>query len=76
MKIVQKNNKQLKIQDDQLKDFLSRGFSEVDQKTGKVIIKKDAKAEELTALRKENAELKKENKELKDQLEAQAKAAH
>lgn len=69
MKIVQKNNKQLKIQDEQLTDFLNRGFVEVDQKTGKPIAKKDAKADELAALKKENAELKKENKALKEQVE-------
>ena len=73
MKIVQKGNKQLKIADERLDDMLGRGFTEVDQKSGKPIAKKDAKADELAALKKENAELKKEIKSLKEQLEALTK---
>ena len=66
MKIVQKGNKQLKIADERLDEMLSRGFAEVDQKTGKLIAKKDPKAEEIAAL-------KRENKVLKEKLEALAK---
>lgn len=66
MKIVQKGNKQLKIADERLDEMLSRGFAEVDQKTGKLIAKKDPKAEEIAAL-------KRENKALKEKLEALAK---
>ncbi|MBO4939369.1 MAG: hypothetical protein J6C98_10305 [Oscillospiraceae bacterium] len=68
MKLVQKGNKQLRIADDQLANYLARGFDEVDQKTGK-IIKKEGPADELKALKKENATLKKTNKELTEQLE-------
>ena len=74
MKIVQKGNKQLKVADERLDEMLSRGFSEVDMKTGKVIVKKDAKADEIAALKKENADLKKENKALKEQAEKLQKA--
>ena len=69
MKIVQKGNKQLRIADERLDEMLLRGFSEVDQKTGKLIAKKDPKADKIKDLEKENAELKKENKALKAELE-------
>ena len=68
MKIVQKGNKQLKIADERLDEMLSRGFAEVDQKTGKLIAKKDPKDEEIAAL-------KRENKALKEKLEALTKGA-
>lgn len=67
MKIVQKGNKQLRIADDQLLNYLARGYDELDQKTGKLIKKEPA--DELKTLRKENAALKKANKELTEQLE-------
>ena len=70
MKIVQKGNKQLKVADERLDEMLNRGFSEVDQKTGKLVAKKDVKADEIAALKKENAELKKENAELKKENKA------
>lgn len=66
MKIVQKGNKQLRIADDQLENYLAKDFCEVDQKTGKLIRKEPA--DETKALKKENAALKKENKELTEQL--------
>lgn len=82
MKIVQKGNKQLKVADERLDEMLSRGFAEVDQKTGKLLAKKDPKADKIAALEKENAELKKGNAELqkeikalKEQLEVSNKAA-
>ena len=75
MKIVQKGNKQLRIADEQLDNMLARGFSEVDQKTGKLIGKKDPNADKITSLEKENAELKKENKALKEQIAALTKSA-
>lgn len=69
MKIVQKGNKQLKIADERLDEMLSRGYSEVDQKTGKLLTKKDPEADKLATLKKENAALKEENKALKEQLD-------
>lgn len=68
MKIVQKGNKQLRVADERLDEMLRRGFVEIDQKTGKPIIK--TPKDELAALKKENAALKKENEELKKQLAA------
>lgn len=68
MKLVQKGNKQLRIADDQLASYLSKGYDEVDQKTGELIRKEPE--DELKALKKENAALKKANKELTEQLEA------
>lgn len=66
MKIVQKGNKQLRIADEQLENYLTKGYCEVDQKTGKVIKKEPA--DETKALKKEIAALKKENATLKEQL--------
>lgn len=66
MKIVQKSNRQLRIPDDQLSNYLTRGFAEIDQKTGKPILKEPV--DDLKVLKRENAALKKENKELKEQL--------
>ena len=66
MRVVQRGNKQMRIPDEHLDSFLAKGYCEVDEKTGKVILRKGSDKE--SALRKENAELKKENKELRDQL--------
>ena len=66
MKIVQKGNRQLRIADEQLQNFLSKGYVEIDRKTGKPIIKEPV--DEVKALKKENAALKKANKELTEQL--------
>lgn len=67
MKIVQKGNKQLRIADEQLQNYLAKGYLEIDQKTGKPIVKESV--DELKVLKKENAALKKANKELTEQLE-------
>lgn len=66
MKLVQKGNKQLRIADDQLENYLAKGYCEVDEKTGK-LLRKDP-VDDVKTLKKENAVLKKENKELKEQL--------
>lgn len=66
MKIVQKKNKQLRIDDARLPEFLAQGFVEIDQKTGKSVIRDSN--DELKALKRENAALKKENAALKEQL--------
>lgn len=67
MKIVQKHNKQLRIEDAQLDDFLAKGYVEVDKKTGKPIVKESV--DEAKALKKEISALKKANKELTEQVE-------
>ena len=68
MKIVQKGNRQLRIDDAQLNNYLVKGYVEIDQKTGKPIVKEPV--DEVKALKKENAALKKANKELNEKLEA------
>lgn len=68
MKLVQKGNKQLKVEDSRLPEMLNRGFAEIDQKTGKPIRKEPV--DEVKALKKENTALKKENKELAEKLAA------
>lgn len=66
MKIVQKGNKQLRVEDDRLDDMLSKGYLEIDEKTGKPIRKEPA--DNTAVLKKEIAALKKTNKELLEQL--------
>lgn len=78
MKLVQKGNRQLRIQDVQLENMLAAGYTEVDEKTGK-LLKKEPK-DALSALKKENDALKKDietlkkaNLDLAEQLEAAQK---
>ena len=68
MAVVQRGNKQLHVPDERVKAMLQNGFAEVDEKTGKVI--REAKTDDLKALKKENKELKEENKELKERIKA------
>lgn len=68
MKLVQKGNRQLRIHDDKLDAMLAAGYTEVDEKTGKLLTKKPV--DEVATLKKENAALKKENKELHEKLAA------
>lgn len=68
MKLVQKGNRQLRIQDDRLDAYLAVGFTEVDPQSGKLLKKEPV--DETKALKKENAALKKENKALTDQVAA------
>lgn len=69
MAVVQKGNKQLCVPEEKVKDMLLNGYVEVDEKTGKVL--REAKTDELKALKKENKELKDKIKA----LEADRKAA-
>ena len=68
MAVVQKGNKQLHVPDEKVKAMLQNGFAEVDEKTGKVI--REAKTDDLKALKKENKELKERIKALESDLEA------
>lgn len=68
MKLVQKGNKQLRVADDQLANYLAKGYDEIDQKTGKPIQKEPV--DDVKALKKENAALKKINRELTERIEA------
>lgn len=70
MKTVQKGNKQLRVADDRLKDMLSRGYVEIDDK-GKPVAKEPK--DDVQALKRENAALKKANKELTEKVEALTK---
>lgn len=68
MKLIQKGNKQLHLDDDRADALIATaGYVEIDEKTGKPIHadggEKDLKKENA-ALKKENAALKKKNKEL------------
>ena len=72
-KIVQKGNKQLTVSDEMLETYLSLGYVEVDEKTGKPIQKEPVSKE--AALKKENADLKRENKALREQIQALSEAA-
>lgn len=71
MKIVQKANKQLRIPDERLQEMLNRGYAEVNEKTGKPVVKEPT--DETAALKKENAALKKANKELTEKVETLTK---
>lgn len=78
MKLVQKGNRQLRIQDDRLDAMLAAGFVEVDQKTGKLLKKEPVDEtkklkKEVEELKKENTELKKEISQLKEHLQAATK---
>lgn len=72
-KIVQKGNKQLTVSEEMLDTYLGMGYAEVDEKTGKPILKEPASKE--AALKKENTDLKKENKALRDQIKALTEGA-
>ena len=68
MKLVQKGNKQLRIADAQLENYLAKDYLEIDQKTGKPIQKEPV--DDIKALKKENAALKKTNTELTEKIAA------
>ena len=63
MKIVMKKNKQLKIPDEKLEEFLEMGYSRIDE-NGEVIIA--GKATTLAGYKAENNSLKAENAKLKE----------
>lgn len=66
MKILQKANKQLRVDDVRAEALLKVGYVEIDEKTGKPI--KGAEDKDEKDLKKENTALKKENKALQDQV--------
>lgn len=65
MKLIQKNNRQLRVDDVRAEELIKAGYTELDPKTGKPV------EVELTEkdLKKENAALKKENKALKAEVD-------
>lgn len=42
MKLVQRDNKQLRVEDDRLEEMLRAGYVEVDRRTGKPVAADDA----------------------------------
>lgn len=64
MKLIQKGNRQLRVDDARAEQLLKAGYVEIDEKTGKPIKAADPEED----LKKENAALKKENKALQKQV--------
>lgn len=70
MKLIQKGNRQLRVDDVRAEELLKAGYVEIDQKTGKPVVIENDEDKEIKTLKKENTALKKENKALKEQVEA------
>ena len=68
MKVVQKENRQLRVADDRLETMRQSGYVEVDTRTGKPVPVPEEE-NSAAALKRENAALKKENRNLKEQIE-------
>lgn len=64
MKLIQKANRQLRVDDVRAEELIKAGYVEIDEKTGKPIKGEDPEKD----LKKENTALKKENKALKEQV--------
>ena len=79
MKLVQKGNKQLRVDDVRAAALIATGgYVEIDEKTGKPVKTADPEQDlkkENAALKKENAALKKENAALKARIQALEKPA-
>jgi len=72
MKLVQKGNKQLRVDDVRAAALIATGgYVEIDEKTGKPVKTADPEQD----LKKENAALKKENAALKARIQALDKPA-
>ena len=65
MKLIQRGNKQLRVDDVRAEELIKAGYVELDQKTGKPVKGEDPEKD----LKKENATLKKENKALQAKVE-------
>lgn len=70
MKLIQKGNRQLRVDGVRAEELIKAGYVEIDQKTGKPVVVENDEDREIKTLKKENAALKKENKALKEQVEA------
>lgn len=71
MKLIQKGNRQLRVDDVRAEELIKAGFVELDSATGKPVNVPDAKSD----LQKENEALKAENEALKEQVAALTAAA-
>ena len=68
MKLIQKGNRQLRVDDVRADELLKAGYVEIDKATGKPIIVETEAQKAEKALKAENEALKKENESLKAQL--------
>lgn len=68
MKLIQKGNRQLRVDDVRADQLMKAGYVEIDQKTGKPIVAETEAEKAEKALKLENEALKKENAELKAQI--------
>lgn len=66
MKLIQKGNRQLRVDDVRADQLLKAGYIEIDEKTGKPV--KGAEDKGDKDLKNENAALKKENKKLQEKV--------
>lgn len=68
MKLIQKGNRQLRVDDVRAEELIKAGYVELDPKTGKPIVVETEQEQNEKALKAEIAALKKENKALKEQV--------
>lgn len=66
MKLIQKGNRQLRVDDVRAEELIKAGYVEIDKETGKPVKVEEEQPEK--ALKAEIAALKKENKALKEQV--------
>ena len=74
MKLIQKANKQLRVDDVRAEALLKAGYVEIDRKTGMPIAAESGDEKENKVLKRENKELKKQVADLTAQLEAAKRA--
>ena len=68
MKLIQKGNRQLRVDDVRAEELIKAGYVELDPKTGKPVKVENEQEQTEKALKAEIAALKKENKALKEQV--------
>ena len=68
MKLIQKANRQLLVDDVRAEQLLKAGYVEIDRETGKPIVAETEAQKAEKALLLENEALKKENEELKAEI--------
>ena len=73
MKIVQRGNKQLRVEDDRLISMLADGYVEIDENTGVPVNVETSEEKADKALKKENKELKAQVADLVAKLEPSEK---
>ena len=68
MKLIQKGNRQLRVDDVRAEELIKAGYVEIDQKTGKPIVVETEEEKAQKALVEENAALKAKNEKLKAEI--------